>query len=407
MRLHDLTLVNFRGFEQLSLTLDPEVTVVIGENGAGKTALVDALAIAAANVAPPGVHRPLPGAADIRRSIADGRLTYDVPLVLGWTQVLDDTHVGGRLRVDSPPVANAVAIDLRSPPTDRWKTASSLARAGTPMVLPVLARYSVDRRWGWEGWHEVGLQARESGYENWDIPEADANRLVGWIRRQTYADLQAGAPSIELVAVQQAVAAAVGGVRDIFFDIRGDEMRARLTDGRVLPLAMLSAGYRVVVALVADLAWRCVALNGHLGVRATEQTPGIVLIDEIELHLHPAWQRRVIDDLRRVFPLMQFVITTHSPQVLASARSSWVRVLRQKSVQTVNYVEGRDSNSLLEDVFGIDERPPRFKQRLHELFVAIDQGRLKDAENLASELRLALGPDDPDLTRAAFLLDMA
>lgn len=407
MRLQDITLVNFRWFERLSMMLDPEVTLLLGENGAGKTALIDALATAAAYIAPPGAHRPLPHESDIRRTFSDGRLNYELPLVVAWNQDVGDGPVGARVRADTPPVAGAVTFDLRPPPEDHWKVASSKARAGVPMLLPVVARYSAGRRWDWSTWSDIGLQARESGYDNWHEADADANRLIGWIRRQTYADLQTGGVSMELAAVQRAVAEAVGGVTTVFFDVRGDEMRARLTDGRVLPLALLSAGYRAIAAMVADLAWRCVTLNPHLGAEAPARTPGVVLIDEIELHLHPAWQRRAISDLRRVFPAVQFVITTHSPQVLASAKAQWVRVLRHRAVQTVDHVEGRDTNSLLEDIFGVDDRPIEFKRRLNELFTAIDERRHADARRVADELRIILGPDDPDLVRAGVLLDLA
>jgi len=72
---------------------------------------------------------------------------------------------------------------------------------------------------------------------------------------------------------------------------------------------------------IGDLARRVITLNPHLGRDALHQTPGVVMIDELDLHLHPKWQRRIIEDLRRVFPNIQFIVTTHSPFLIQSLRS--------------------------------------------------------------------------------------
>lgn len=105
------------------------------------------------------------------------------------------------------------------------------------------------------------------------------------------------------------------GVRDILVWV--DELKGPR------PVGLLSDGYRSTVALFADLARRCAILNPHLLEKAAEKTPGIVLIDEVDLHLHPSWQRRLIADLRKAFPAIQFVLTTHSPQVISGATHSY------------------------------------------------------------------------------------
>ena len=126
-------------------------------------------------------------------------------------------------------------------------------------------------------------------------------------------------------------------------------MQIERAGGERLPFSFLSDGYRNMVALVADVAWRAAVLNPHLGKDAAARSEGVVLIDEIDLHLHPRWQRRVLGNLRRTFPGLQFVTTTHSPQVIASARREEVRVLeKNRLVPLQPFVEGRDTNSLLE-----------------------------------------------------------
>ncbi|MFY0567387.1 AAA family ATPase [Archangium lansingense] len=89
---------------------------------------------------------------------------------------------------------------------------------------------------------------------------------------------------------------------------------------RQLPFEMLSDGVRNMLAMVGDIAYRTATLNPHLRELAPSNTPGIVLIDELDLHLHPLWQREVVDDLRSVFPAIQFVATSHSPFIIQSLR---------------------------------------------------------------------------------------
>jgi predicted ATP-binding protein involved in virulence len=101
-----------------------------------------------------------------------------------------------------------------------------------------------------------------------------------------------------------------------------------------------------LVAMVADIAWRSSVLNPYLGEAAAVASEGVILIDEIDLHLHPRWQRHVLDDLRRTFPRLQFVATTHSPQIIASAHREEVRMLANNVLVPLQpFVEGRDTNS--------------------------------------------------------------
>jgi predicted ATP-binding protein involved in virulence len=124
----------------------------------------------------------------------------------------------------------------------------------------------------------------------------------------------------ELEAIEQAVLGCVEGAKRFFYDVNHQELRLELADGQLVPFSQLSDGYRNLVAMIADITWRASQLNPHHGADAARKATGVVLIDELELHLHPAWQRRVVDDLLRTFPNLQFVATTHSPQVIASAR---------------------------------------------------------------------------------------
>jgi len=142
-----------------------------------------------------------------------------------------------------------------------------------------------------------------------------------------------------------------------------------------------------------------VQLNPHLGADAPRRIQGIVLIDEIDLHLHPSWQRQVLDSLLNTFKNLQFVVTTHSPQVIASAQQQWMRLLLTGEFQALNTepVQGRDTNSILRDIMGTGIRPEQMQRELDELLNLIETGATVQAREKLEDLRGQLGNNDQTL----------
>lgn len=176
-------------------------------------------------------------------------------------------------------------------------------------------------------------------------------------------------------------------------------------DGTTFDINQLSDGEKCLIAMIGDLARRLVIAN------PTMENPlegeGVVLIDEIDLHLHPTWQRMVAPRLIATFPNVQFIITTHSPQVLSHVEDKSVFLLRQtdKGIVHVPLSEayGQSYERLLEDVFGVATRPDEIQAELDELFDLIQRERIQEAQDKLQELRRRIGTD-PDLVRAGFLL---
>ncbi|MBR5759411.1 MAG: AAA family ATPase, partial [Thermoguttaceae bacterium] len=166
----------------------------------------------------------------------------------------------------------------------------------------------------------------------------------------------------------------------------------------------LSAGVKIIIGLVGDIAFRCVKLNPHLGSDALTKTPGVVLIDEIELHLHPEWQQVILPTLRSVFPRIQFIVTTHSPQVITSVPKECVRILGDGHAENPFFqTQGVESQEALLSVFGVNPAPnsDEFVKALNEYErmtrsgeVDSDKGRL-----LYQSLREHFGEDYPPLER--------
>ncbi|EJW93311.1 ATP binding protein, partial [gut metagenome] len=177
---------------------------------------------------------------------------------------------------------------------------------------------------------------RGAGYEECLEPSSSFHTFGRWFEQITKCADKSEYPELEnrfclmKEAIQKAINACMRstGLRDIYFNHNLECFVVSHPDTGEMIVSDLSDGFRSIISMVADLAYRMVRLNPHLGAESALQTPGIVLIDEIDMHLHPIWQQTIMGDLRAAFPKVQFITTTHSPQVLSSVPSETVRVLR-------------------------------------------------------------------------------
>jgi predicted ATP-binding protein involved in virulence len=172
-------------------------------------------------------------------------------------------------------------------------------------------------------------------------------------------------------------------------------------------VSLLSDGVKGMLSMTADIAYRCIQLNPHLS-SPSEETEGIVLIDEIDLHLHPKWQQTVLSDLCKTFPKIQFIVTTHSPQVLSSIHQKSIRLLGKnvngKDVAVMPRSEsyGEISSDVLQTIMHVDPQPPvPEKSKLERLTALIDQGlyQTQEAVDLLSELKTVLSETHPQLQK--------
>lgn len=167
----------------------------------------------------------------------------------------------------------------------------------------------------------------------------------------------------------------------------------------VLSIGQLSDGEKGVLIMIADLARRLEIANPKL--EDPLQGQGVVLIDEVELHLHPAWQRRIVPALEKTFPGIQFIMTTHSPQVLSRVGREQVFVLEGFEVVEAPFTFGRDANTLLEDAFDVPERPEEAKEEFRKLYDLMDDAsKQKETEQMLKEVAVKYGDDDPEVLRA-------
>ncbi len=175
--------------------------------------------------------------------------------------------------------------------------------------------------------------------------------------------------------------------------------------GQTFSMDQLSDGEKCLIAMIGDIARRLAIANPTLDNPLDGE--GIVLIDEIDLHLHPTWQRMVAPRLVETFPGLQFIISTHSPQVLSHVKDKSVFLLSQAEEGIVHRspteAYGQTYERILEDVFVVDARPDEIQEELDELFDLIQTSQIPQARDKLEDLRRRIGID-PELVRAEFLL---
>lgn len=418
--LQSLHLSNFRGFESLDVTFDPQLTVLFAENGGGKTAVLAASAIAlgllqrgAPSAAKLHVDRDLRNVVVPRAAAAGAErqqaLFLDAREPGGSCSVRCTAKIGGVLVEWQEQVSEAgcksVSVREASAAMDRLRVPSAM--------WPILSSYGTARlaRATKAGRPRRGTRDRWDAYQDSLDPAATDGPLLEWLKAQTLGDVQRSRKGdreskwAEMVFAAQMRAAPT--IQEMDYDVAEDTVVVRFRDGSMASWEELSDGYHVYLGLVGDIARRAMLLNEHAAANAIEETPGVVLIDEIDLHLHPRWQRLALSGLRAAFPAMQFVVTTHSPQVLSSAKNEQVRLLRDGKVIEGLNVEGRDTNSILRELMGTDERDEEGVKTLRALYEAIDNGELELARRQVEVLRRRWGPLDPEFIRAEGLVQDA
>lgn len=205
-----------------------------------------------------------------------------------------------------------------------------------------------------------------------------------------------------LLATRRATYSLLGeGYEDLTFKRKIEKMTIKKS-GREIALELLSDGEKSLLAMVAHLSRKLAEYNPDLGNPL--EASALVLIDEIELHLHPAWQRMIIPRLTQTFPNCQFIITTHSPQVLSHVDPECIHILDYDGdnviVKRPDSSYGLDSNRILEDILGVSKRPQEIQERMSELFRTINNNDLEGAKEIVKELGDRIGIDEPELVKA-------
>lgn len=445
MNLIRLELENYRCFPKLTLEFDKQLTVLVARNGQGKTSLLDAIKVVLwpyirgfdlgrstlTSIQPDDVFlRPLK-AHQMEPSLP-ARLTAHASFQnvdWRWSRSRDSIRKGTKNKSDT----GARRLEHAAKTLQIGVFKSALIGEPETLDLPVLAYYGTGRLWSHKPTafqkFDSSEYSRTFGYQDClDITSSYRNfakwytRIFLSYREEQIRSLERGQSNLhvkdEIVhpvkAVQNAVNAILEsqtGWRDLAYSSEFADLVLEHPVHGILKVSQLSDGIRNIVALTADIAYRCVKLNPHLGLLACQDSAGVVLIDEVDMHLHPAWQQTVIPDLLSAFPRLQFIVTTHSPQVITSVPAHCIRVLQTVTDEdghgqrvTVSNVEqqtqGVASSQVLAHVMQIDPTPdnePANKLSAYLALIQQDLHESKDGLILRQYLDAHFGAQHPDM----------
>lgn len=366
--LRTLQLKNFRAFESFEVELEPDCTLITGPQGCGKTSILEGACVAlGAWLA--GFEGPPPRPfceQDARVSLAERGSKVGIsaayPVVVSAQGEFLGQSVAWTAQMNS-------AKGVMKPPSGELAQLKALAQRCQKAVhqrrrveLPLIAYYRCSRLADYQqldrAWRGVYLPSRTLAYTDCADASKAYKLFVEWMRRREGERLERIAalgaePSrdellgayedTKLQCVIDCVNQALHGAapwRDLAFDkgvngltldrLIGVEVMNEADREQVygaLPVELLPDGLRAIVLLIADLAWRSAVLNPHHGINAPQLTQGVVLIDTLELQLDSLWQGRLLGALRKLFPMLQLIISTNAQPVLESAPPHWIKRL--------------------------------------------------------------------------------
>lgn len=444
MKLEKLTLANFRGFEQIELELASDLTIIAGVNGIGKSSILTAIATVAAHLLPiiSTAKREVPELSD--DDIHSGKPALTLSSL--WSTAGGPFHAQvvrsvndkaktveylarrdkARFEIREAPKGSKAEKELLEeiryldelmrPDTDHFSyqcggtAATYLARVLSHPEQPLVIHYSTERYF--RGMPKRLLDVKplspaDANTEALSGKEVKLNDFANWFRFvQSGKNARFG--KLLLGMLDRAICTLLPGFANLRL-VQGSIPHFTVQKaGSVMKLGQLSDGEQGLLALVFDLTRRLSVANPTSKKPLTEGA-AVVLIDEVELHLHPKWQRQAVRHLLDIFPACQFVITTHSPQVIGQVKPENLRLLHPGKAERVevNVMAqsfGMDSSWILQNIMGCPVREYKTERALSDIFNFIDAGKYPSARKAVKALEAEVGMF-PELQEADSLLD--
>ena len=405
----------------MSVDLDKQLTLFVGVNGSGKTTILEAAAVAIGSFL-----TKIDGATALSIQKGDARLkAYD----LGSTDdVVAQYPVDIAARGDVGIMADVSWTRSLTGPKSRMtvneakdiinfgKSVQDGLRLGDKnLILPVIAYYGTGRLWDYHREKRSASKSkatRADGYKNCLDGTANIKLMLHWFEKKTIQSFRSQNQNLEekdytldvvLDAIGKCYQRASGreNVRVQYnFDTKSLEVLFEDSFKKVMrmPFDQLSDGYKGAVSLIADIAYRMATLNPQLKDKVLSETHGVVLIDEVDLHLHPSWQKNIISDLTSIFPKVQFILTSHAASVISSVKKENLRILKDSKVYWMSgEVYGKDVKSVMDEIMGVSDRPDDIKLLFEEFYVALNAAKWDNAEDILNKISTLRGGQDPEL----------
>lgn len=416
-RIKELTVTNYRKFEQKTFQLNPTMNVFAGKNGSGKTAALEAAVVMmGAYLSAYKTYVPSqyvfnlsgdPENGDAHKKVLTSQ-QEDVLTAGGVAQYpckVSCTAIWGE---ESNEISFQRIIEKEGsrtkfngknpiqPKVVEWEEAISKAdHSDEASILPLVLYLSSARLWNENNsTKKKSLYGRTEAFNHCLDKKHGAELAFGYIRKfkNIAVEEREGKSFPAYDAILDAINEAFGdelspGERVIFSTrYERDIVALQMKDGTVVPFTSLSDGYRNVIKIIVDIATRMCILNPYQKENALKNTPGIVVIDEIDLSLHPTWQRKIIGILKELFPKIQFICATHSPFIIQSLEEGELITLDQ---QLDSEYSGESIEDIAEDVMGVEMA--QYSEKKRKMY--------KAAQNYLKALERAESQEDLDALR--------
>lgn len=442
MDVKSFTLHNIGRFSELKVPLAPlklidgNVTVFVGNNGSGKTSILRSLAtslswLVSRIVSEKGNGSPIPelaikngGNSAAISIIVDSMNVFEIDPSLRFSWTVAKSRKGRKNQFESNYTqATKLAHGFRTLFTNDETTS-----------LPLIAFYSVER-----AVTDINLKvsgkntfSQIDGYDKSLSQSADFNHFFEWFREREdtenesvmsedalehikevlgehnsewkrLRDLSASNRDPQLTAVRSAIYTFIPEFSNLRVNRKPRLHMLVEKTGEKLDVTQLSQGEKSLMALVGDIARRLAIMNPSL--ENPLEGDGIILIDEVDMHLHPQWQRSLIDKLASTFPNCQFVLTTHSPLVISNNKSVLTYLIGDDDeITQLPSLYGEDANSVLLDIMDTNVRNAEIDSKLNDLLDAIHDSEISKAKELLGQLETELPGQNLELSKAKLLL---
>lgn len=427
MHIQQVTIKNFRCFEDLTVNLNPDVNIFVGNNGSGKSAVLDAIAAAI-----------YPHIEAIQSSIDRKKIDRDIaPIFKKDLRVSNEPNNTPELFASVTHLPNYTAIykprqtdyaddsldtdfrqDLINPNSKFFNAITDYADMlinNLKSQLFVVAYYKGDRNLT----NITDIQNfsnqffdRFEALKNALNASANFTDLANWFFARELQELREGKKRkdinfefLDLKQIRKAISTIIAPNARVYFSQADSaklmvEWETETGEKIELSLNQLSSGYRNMLALVMDFARRLAQANPQM--ENPLEAEAVLMIDELDLHLHPTWQQKIIPDLRKVFPNTQIIATTHSPEIVTTVERHQVKILENYQIKECpSPTRGMKSSDIVSSVLGLENlRPDTEESRtLTALFEAIDNGNLEEAKLFRDKLQDWKG-FDTEISRA-------
>lgn len=464
MKLKKLEISNFRCFESLSIDLDEQLTVLVARNGQGKSSVLDAVRIGlwsfvgGFDLAHTGYNDPANAISvnDVRmtRIKHDSTIRHDqiarydemvrqlpckITLQGSFNLNVIDNEDRGKLWIwsrsresEAPRTQTKDDYACKSIHSLASLTQFDIRNTEGPIInLPAAGYYGTGRLWSKKrltenkkskGKQNTSFYMRLFGYRDCLAPSSSYKHFADWFtwifecfwedkinKSEKGSSFETNLVWSNTIQVVQQVTDSLlheTGWHTLEYSVsREKSLVLKHEDHGTLKVEQLSDGIRNVLGMVGDIAYRCLKLNPHLGLNAAKESSGVVMIDEIDMHLHPKWQQTILGNLIKAFPKIQFIVTTHSPQVISTVPGHQIRILDGNQVYIPGEgTQGAEASRILNEVFGVELRAQHLEivQKLNRYLELIDNDKWDTEEALT--LRQTLDEwsrgNEPELVKA-------